>query len=200
MAKKELGSNSFDFAIPVDGKQVTARRAGDISDLELCVSPNKVAAKIALRHMAKAINLALKLDYIESELDGIYHASRVKDGTVHIKHADYFGLGDGLMASFGKAAKSFTLTLKGPDPASPEGKRWIKEHGGGAVGGILNLVGRKLNLLQEFEDKVPIYVQQLLDRLEAKKVVTDWNRDEWEISTTMIGLDVILEPIEEVVA
>ena len=145
--------------------------------------------------MAKAINLALKLDYIESELDGIYHASRVKDGTVQIKHADYFGLGDGLMASLGKATKSFTLTLKGPDPASPEGKRWIKENGGGAIGGILNLVGRKLNLLQEFEDKVPTYVEQLLDRLEAKKVITDWNRDEWDISTTTIGLDVIMTPV-----
>lgn len=195
MAKKQ-DSGSFDFAIPVDGNEVTARRAGDLSDMQLCVSPGQVPVKIALRHMAKAINLALKLDYIETELDGIYHASRVKDGTVQIKHADYFGLGDGIMASFGKAAKSFSLTLKGPDPASPEGKRWIKEHGGGAIGGILNLVGRKLNVLQEFEDKVPIYVEQLLDRLEAKRVVTDWNRDEWDISTTLVGLDVIMRPCE----
>ena len=109
-------------------------------------------------------------------------------------HEDYFGLGDGIMASFGRAAKSFSLTLKGPDAASPEGKKWIKQNGGGSLGGVLNLVGRKLNLLQEFEDKVPIYVQQILDRLEATKLITGWNRDEWEIETTVVGLDVMMTP------
>lgn len=196
MSKKRVDrSGEFDFAIPVgSGKAVTARRAGDVTDLELCVSPSEVEQSIALRHMAKGINLALKYDFIESPLDGIYRASRVRDGRVYIMHADYFGLGDGLMASFGKSAKSFALTLKGPDPASPEGKKWIKQNGGGSLRGVLNLVGRKLDLLQEFEDKVPIYVEQLLDRLEAKKIVTDWNRDEWSIETTVIGLDVMMTP------
>ncbi len=196
MSKKRSGrDDNFDFAIPMSGgKSVTARRAGDVTDLELCVSPTEVKVPIALRHMAKAINLALKYDFIETSLDGVYRASRVRDGCVHIMHSDYFGLGDGIMASFGKAAKSFALTLKGPDPASPEGKKWIKQHGGGSLRGVLNLVGRKLDLLQEFEDKVPTYVEQLLDRLEAKKIVTHWNRDEWNIETTVVGLDVIMKP------
>ena len=197
MSKKRASrSGDFDFAIPMESgsNAVTARRAGDVTDLHLCVSPVEVELSIALRHMAKAINLALKYDFIETPLDGIYRASRVRDGKVSILHADYFGLGDGMMASFGKAAKSFALTLKGPDPASPEGKKWIKQHGGGSLGGVLNLMGRKLNLLQEFEDKVPIYVEQLLDRLEAKRIVTDWNRDEWTIETAVVGLDVIMTP------
>lgn len=194
---KKRGSKSgdFDFAIPLDGsKTVTARRAGELADLQLCISPSEVEKAMALRHMAKAINLALKSDFIETPLDHIYRASRVRDGRVHIMHADYFGLGDGIMASFGKAAKSFSLTLKGPDPASPEGKKWIKQNGGGSLGGVLNLVGRKLNLLQEFEDMVPTYVEQILDRLESKRIVTHWSRDEWTIDTTAIGLDVLMTP------
>ena len=197
MGKQRARGNGFDFAVPVEGQSVTARRAGDVDDLEFCVSPALVEEVIALRHMAKAINLALKNDFIETELDGIYRASRVRDGSVHIMHNDYFGLGDGILASLGKATKSFTLTLRGPDPASPEGKKWIRENGGGALGGVLNLLLRKLNLLQEFEDKVPVFVEQMLDRLEAKKVVTDWHRDEWSIETTTIGLDVVITPTSD---
>ena len=196
--KRAQESDGFDFAIPVGGQNaVTARKAGDVTDLELCVSPRQVDSSVALRHMAKAINLALKYDFIETSLDGVYRASRVRNGQVHVMHCDYFGLGDGMMASFGKAAKSFALTLKGPDPASPEGKKWIKKYGGGSLRGVLDLAGRKLNLLQEFEDMVPTYVEQLLDRLEAKKIVTDWNRDEWNIETAVIGLDVIITPKKE---
>ncbi len=40
-------------------------------------------------------------------------------------------------------------------------------------------------------------IEQTLDRLEARRVITDWSRDEWEISTSMIGLDVAIEPIVE---
>ncbi len=35
-------------------------------------------------------------------------------------------------------------------------------------------------MLQEFEDKVPFYVEQTLDRLEAKRIIRDWNRNECE--------------------
>ena len=152
---------------------------------------------MALRNLAKALNLALKSDFIESPLDGVYKAARVRNGMVQILHTDYIGLGDGVFASLGKAAKSFCLTMRGPDAASPEGQAWIEEHGGGALGGILNLLGRKMNLLQEFEDKVPVYVEQTLDRLEAARVVTDWHRNEWEISTTLIGLDVMIRPTDK---
>ena len=54
-----------------------------------------------------------------------------------------------------------------------------------------------MNLLQEFEDKVPTYVEQTLDRLEATYTITDWHRNEWQITTTVIGLDVIIQPTSE---
>ena len=50
-------------------------------------------------------------------------------------------------------------------------------------------------LLQEYEDKVPFYVEQTLDRLEAKRIIRDWNRNEWKIETTIIGLDIIMTPL-----
>jgi hypothetical protein len=190
--------SDVDFSIGLTtqsgGVPITARRAGDIADLQLCVSPVRQQVPIALRNLAKALNLALKSDFIETPLDGVYKAARVYNGMVQILHKDYIGMGDGIFASLGKAAKSFCLTMRGPDAASPEGQAWIEEHGGGALGGVFNLLGRKMNLLQEFEDKVPVYVEQTLDRLEATRVVTDWQRNEWNISTTVIGLDVMIRP------
>ena len=201
MAKKNTsgaGPDEFGFSIGVSKQAgdtpITARKAGDLVDLRLCVSPSGQRMSMALRNLAKALNLALKQDFIETPLDRVYKAARVRNGVVQLLHGDYIGLGDGVMASLGKAVKSFSLTLKGPDAASPEGKAWIEEHGGGALGGVLSLLGRKLNLLQEFEDKVPVYVQQTLDRLEAKQVITDWRRDEWEITTAVVGLDVTVRP------
>jgi hypothetical protein len=174
---------------------VTARRAGGLVDMMLPVSPSKVALKTALENLAKAINLALQSDFLETELDGIYRVARVRKGAVQILHADYIGLGDGLFAKVGKAARSIQLTLRGPDPASPEGKVFLETHKGASpLKGFLNLVGRKLDLLQEFEDKVPMYVEQMLDRLEAVKVIVGWNRAEWGITTATIGLDVSIEP------
>ena len=85
--------------------------------------------------------------------------------------------------------------MKGPDAGSLEGDEWIKEHGNSSFSGILNLIGRKLDLLQEFEDKVPHYVEQTLDRLEAKRIITDWHRNEWKIETTTIGLDILMTPV-----
>ena len=87
------------------------------------------------------------------------------------------------------------LTLRGPDAASPEGAAWIAEHGTSAFRGLLGLIGRKLNLLQEYEDKVPMFVQLTLDRLEARRIITDWNREEWKITTSLVGLDALLKPI-----
>ena len=203
MAKPDQTTQQDDvhFAIGLTkqsgGGPITARKAGDIADLQLCVSPVRQPVAMALRNMAKALNLALKSDFIETPLDDVYRASRVHDGMVQILHRDYIGLGDGVFASLGKAAKSFCLTMRGPDAASPEGQAWIQAHGGGALGGVLSLLGRKMNLLQEFEDKVPVYVEQTLDRLEAARVVTDWHRNEWRISTTLIGLDVLIRPADE---
>ena len=147
--------------------------------------------------MAKAINLALLTDFLETELDNVYKGARVRKGTVQILHQDYIGLGDGFFAQVGKLNKSFQLTLKGPDAASPEGKKLIKENKGGMISGIFDLLGRKLNLLQEYEDKVPVYLGQTLDRLEAKRIITEWNSDEWLIETSTIGLDVMMTPVSE---
>lgn len=36
----------------------------------------------------------------------------------------------------------------------------------------------------------------MLDRLEADNMIVGWNRAEWTISTTTIGLDAILSPVK----
>jgi hypothetical protein len=189
----------FDLALGLpaagDGEVVTARKAGSITDLELSISPRTQPVAAALRNLAKALNLALKADFLETDLDQIYKAARVQKGAVRVLHKDFIGLGDGLFASLGKTAKSFRLTLKGPDPGSPEGEKWAADHGLSSLTGLLNLIGRKLNFLQEYEDKVPIYVEQTLDRLEARRMIRDWHRNEWKIETTTIGLDIILTPV-----
>jgi hypothetical protein len=184
------------IGLPASGDgEVTARMAGGLVDMNLSISPRKNSVPVALRNLAKAINLALKNDFLETDLDHVYKVARVWKGKVQILHKDYIGLGDGLFASIGRAAKSMQLTLRGPDAASPEGAAWIAENGSSAFRGLLDMFGRKLNLLQEYEDKVPMYVQLTLDRLEARRIISDWNRQEWKISTSLVGLDALLEPI-----
>lgn len=196
------GDMDFSIGLPSEAEGakkdvITARKAGSITDLDMPVSPKKVGPEVAMENMAKAMNIALKTDFIETELDRVYKAAHVHDGQVHVLHMDYIGLGDGIGAQFGKAIRSFRLTFSGPDAGSPEGQKWIDEHGFSSISGVLNFIGRKLNLLQEFEDKVPFYVEQTLDRLEAKRIVTDWNRSEWTIETVLIGLDIRLTPVSE---
>ncbi len=187
------------IAAPAGGDgDVTARMAGGLIDMNLSVSPRKNPVPVALRNLAKALNLALKQDFLETDLDTVYKAARVWKGTVQIIHKDFIGLGDGLFASVGRVAKSVQLTLRGPDAGSPEGVEWIAQHGPSAFRGLLGLIGRKLNFLQEYEDKVPMYVEMTLDRLEARRMITDWHREEWKITTTSIGLDAVLEPVESV--
>ncbi len=194
-------ADDFGFAIGLptrpEKEVITARQAGGITDLDLSISPRTNQPGIALRNLAKAMNIALKIDFIETELDRVYKAARVYRGQLHVLHLDYIGLGDGLFASFGKTIRSFRLTFLGPDAGSPEGQAWIEAHGIAPVSGLFNLIGRKLNMLQEFEDKVPFYVEQTLDRLEAKRIIKDWNRNEWKIETTLIGLDIIMTPVLE---
>jgi len=198
---KRKGTDDFQLAVAVspsgDSGKVTARKAGGISDLDLNVSPGTVGVTEALRNMAKAINIALKADYLETELDRVYKGARVYKGRVQIMHRDYIGLGDGFFAQIGRTLKSFRLTFKGPDAGSPEGEAWIEEHGTGSLSGVLNLLGRKLNLIQEFEDKLPIFVEQMLDRLEAQRIIANWRSNEWVIETTTVGLDVLLTPAAE---
>ena len=194
----DQGDIGFSIGLPATSGSgvVTARTAGGISDLELSISPRSNKPAIALRNLAKAMNVALKMDFIETDLDWVYKVARVRKGELRIIHRDYIGLGDGIFASLGKTLRSFRLTFTGPDAASPEGKKWIKEHGESSLSGMINLLGRKLNLLQEYEDMVPMYVQQTLDRLEAKRIITDWHSNEWKVETTLIGLDVIMTPLE----
>lgn len=191
-------TDDFHLAVAVspgaETGKVTARKAGGISDLDLDVSPRSVSKTQALRNMAKAINIALKADYLETELDRVYKGARVYKGQVQIMHHEYIGLGDGFFAQIGRTLKSFRLTFRGPDAGSPEGEEWIREHGNGSLAGVLNLIGRKLNLIEEFEDKLTIYVQQMLDRLESQRIIANWHGNEWTISTTAVGLDVLLEP------
>lgn len=192
----------FSIGLPAEASKevITARQAGGLTDLDMSISPRSNPPAVALRHLAKAMNIALKIDFIETELDRVYKVARVHKGQLHVVHKDYIGLGDGLFASLGKTIRSFRLTIQGPDAASPEGEAWIAKHGESSVGGLMNLVGRKLDLLQEFEDKVPHYLEQTLDRLEAKRIITDWHRNEWKIETTVIGLDIIMTPLTSDVA
>lgn len=176
---------------------VTARIAGGLRDMKWPVSPSQVPVRVALQNMAKAINIAFQHDFLENELEGVFKTARVKNGTVEIQHEEYIGLGDGIFAHIGKIGKSIELTLRGPDPGSPQGKERYQDKGRKPISGVFNVIFRKLNLLQEFEDMLPTYVEQLLDRLEGANMVVGWNREEWEITTKIVGLDVVLRPLVE---
>lgn len=184
-------------AITTDTRQggtVTARRAGGLRDMALEVSPAKVGVPAALQHLAKAVNIAFQTDFGENYLESVYQAAIVRRGEVHIVHREYFGFGDNWFGQFGRLIRSLELTLQGPDPASPEGQERIREKGPSTIRGILNLIGRKLDLVAEYEDRVPAYVEQTFDRLEASGIITGWDRNDWEIWTTQIGLDIRIAP------
>ena len=111
-----------------------------------------------------------------------------------IVHKEYFGFRDTWFGQFGRLLRSLQLTLEGPDPASPEGQKRIAEKGPASIRGLLNLIGRKLDLVAEYEDRVPAYVEQMFDRLEASGIIVGWDRDDWDIRTTSIGLDIRISP------
>lgn len=177
-----------------DGGTVTARKAGGLRDLGMEVNPRKVGTGAALQHLAKAVNIAFQTDYGENYLESVYQAAIVRRGEVHIVHREYFGFGDGWFGQFGRLLRSLSLSLQGPDPASPEGRQWIVEKGPSTIRGILNLFGRKLDLVAEYEDRVPAYVEQMFDRLEGSGIIVGWDRGDWEIWTTSIGLDIRIAP------
>jgi len=177
-----------------DGGTVTARRAGGLRDLSLQVDPEIIGVKGALQHLAKAVNIAFQTDYGENYLESVYQAAVVRKGEIVIVHKDYFGFRDSWFSQFGKLIRSLQLTLDGPDPVSPEGQRLIAERGPSSIRGLLSLIGRKLDLTTEYEDRVPAYVEQMFDRLEASAIIEGWDRDDWEIRTTRIGLDIRISP------
>jgi hypothetical protein len=183
-----------------DSGTVTARKAGGLRDMAMVVDPTKVGVKAALQHLAKAVNIAFQTDFGENYLESVYQAAIVRRGEVHIVHKEYFGFGDGWFGQFGRLIRSLQLTLDGPDPASPEGQKRIAEKGPATIRGILNLIGRKLDLVAEYEDRVPAYVQQMFDRLEASGIILGWDRNDWDIWTTSIGLDIRIAPHDEVPA
>ena len=53
---------------------------------------------------------------------------------------------------------------------------------------------RKLDLVPEYEDRVPAYVEQMFDRLEASGIIVGWDRGDWNVRTTSVGLDVRIAP------
>jgi hypothetical protein len=175
---------------PGQAGTITARKAGGLRDMGLNVDPSKVGVEAALQHLAKAVNIAFQTDYGENYLEAVYQAAIVRRGEVNIIHKEYFGFGDNWFGQFGRLVRSLELTLEGPDPASPEGQQQIAEKGPRSIRGILNLIGRKLDIISEYEDRVPAYVEQMFDRLEASGIIVGWNRDKWEIWTTTIGLDI----------
>jgi hypothetical protein len=189
------GDKGVGVAIATDGSSgtITARRAGTLRDMGLEVDPRKVGVRAALQHLAKAVNIAFQTDFGENELESVYQAAIVRNGALRIVHREYFGFRDSWFSQFGKLIRSLQLTLEGPDPASPEGQRRIAEKGAASIRGLLSLLGRKLDLVAEYEDRVPAYVEQMFDRLEASGIIVGWNRDDWTIRTTTIGLDIVIE-------
>jgi hypothetical protein len=181
-------------ADPSAGGVVTARRAGGLRDMALGVDPQEVGVKAALQNLAKAINIAFQTDYGENYLESVYQAAIVRNGEIHVVHREYFGFGATWFGQFGMLLRSLQLTLEGPDPASPEGQRRIAEKGPATIRGLLNLIGRKLDLIAEYEDRVPAYVEQMFDRLEASGIIVGWDRDDWDIWTTRIGLNIRIAP------
>jgi hypothetical protein len=192
------GSGDLNLGVAVatgPGGVVTARRAGGLRDMALPVDPESVGVPAALQNLAKAINVAFQSDFGENFLEAVYQAAVVRRGRIHVVHKEYFGFGPGWFGQLGMLMKSIGLTFQGPDPASPEGQRRIAEKGPSTIRGLLNLLGRKLNLVAEFEDRVPAYVEQMLDRLEAAGLIVGWDRGKWEITTTNIGLNILLSPV-----
>ncbi|MEO6810923.1 MAG: hypothetical protein ABI353_17565 [Isosphaeraceae bacterium] len=179
---------------PGAGDVVTARRAGGLRDMALPIDPDRVGIPAALQNMAKAINIAFQTDFGENYLESVYQAALVRRGEVHIIHREYFGFGESWMGQFGMLLRSMQLSTEGPDPVSPEGMQRIADKGPSTIRGLFNLIGRKLNLVAEFEDRVPGYVEQMLDRLEASGILVGWDRDDWDIQTTKIGLNIRLVP------
>jgi hypothetical protein len=176
------------------GGVVTARKAGELRDMGLEVSPRKVGIPAALQNLAKAVNIAFQTDYGENYLESVYQAAIVRRGEVAIVHREYFGFGDSWFGQFGRLIRSMGLSLEGPDPASPEGQARIRDKGPSTIRGIFSLIGRKLDLVAEYEDRVPAYVEQMFDRLEGSGIIVGWDRGDWEIWTTRIGLDIRIAP------
>jgi hypothetical protein len=185
------GDVSLGVAVTADsGSTVTARKAGGLRDMALDVDPDRVGIPAALQHLAKAVNIAFQTDYGENFLESVYQAAIVRNGELTIVHREYFGFGDTWFSQFGRLLRSLELTLEGPDPASPEGQKRIAEKGPATIRGLLNLVARKLDVVAEYEDRVPAYVEQMFDRLDGSGIIIGWDRDDWNIRTTRIGLDI----------
>jgi len=176
------------------GGTVTARKAGGLRDMAMEVDPDEVGLRASLQHLAKAVNIAFQSDYGENYLESVYQAAVVRNNEIHIIHREYFGFRETWFGQFGRLLRSMSLTWEGPDPASPEGQKRILEKGPATIRGLFNLIGRKLELVAEFEDRVPAFVEQMFDRLEASGIIIGWDRDDWEIWTTTIGLDVRISP------
>ena len=194
-----VGTNEIGLGVAVSadsagGGTVTARKAGGLQDLGLEVAHSVVGVRAALQHMAKAVNVAFQSDYGENYLESVYQAAIVRNGEVQIIHREFFGYRDNWFGQFGRLLESMSLSFEGPDPASPEGRQRFVERGPASIRGLFNLIGRKLDLVTEFEDRVPAYVEQMFDRLEASGIIVGWNRDDWSITTTTIGLDVRIRP------
>jgi hypothetical protein len=173
---------------------VTARRAGGLRDMGLDVDPRRAGIKAALQNLAKAVNIAFQTDYGENYLESVYQAAIVRRDEIHIIHREYFGFPENWFGQFGMLLRSLQLTLDGPDPASPEGQKRIAEKGPATIRGLLNLLGRKLDLVAEYEDRVPAYVEQMFDRLEASGIIVGWSRENWKVTTTTIGLNIHIAP------
>src|SRR5262245_25151746 len=196
-AKPDGGIGLGVAASSESGGVVTARKAGGLLDVRLDVNPDSIGAQGALQHLAKAVNIAFQDNVGQNALEAVYQAAVLMCGEVRIIHKEYFGFQPTWFGQLGRLLKSLGLTFQGPDPASPEGQKRIAEHGPSSIRGLLNFIGRKTHFLPEFEDRVPAFVEQMFDRLEATGIIVGWDRNDWVIWTTKIGLDIRIAPRAE---
>ena len=141
------------------------------------------------------MNIAFQTDYGENYLESVYQAAIVRNGEIHIVHREYFGFRRHLVRPVRHAPPLAAADARRPRPGLARGAEADRREGRRPrSAGLLNLLGRKLDLVAEYEDRVPAYVEQMFDRLEASGIIVGWDRDDWDIWTTKIGLNIRIAP------
>ena len=158
------------------------------------VDPDAVGVKAALQHLAKAVNIAFQTDYGENYLEAVYQAAIVPERRDSHHPQGIFRLPGDLVRRAGHAPPLDAAHPRRPRPRLARRPEADHRERPSTIRGLFNLFGRKLDLVAEFEDRVPAYVEQMFDRLEASGIIVGWDRDDWEIWTTTIGLNIRISP------
>ena len=87
----------------------------------LDVDPDRVGLKVALQHLAKAVNIAFQTDYGENYLESVYQAAIVRGGEVRIVHREYFGYRETWFGQFGRLIRSM---VRSRERSTRSSRRW----------------------------------------------------------------------------